>query len=149
MNLAKPSLLESRRRQRLLEPRIKCGTSQAEGERRHLKPAFEGFSGLCVGMERGPRFFVPARDTLQTALCPASKAIKACVGKRSPSCLAKSALPVSKRNQRGKRNRAMLFPGMDLELEERARTPGAWRGPGLRTQEKDTLIAKELSQLDR
>ena len=39
-----------------------------------------------------------------------------------PFCLAKSALRVSKRNQRGKRRSTILN-------DERARTPGAWRGP--------------------
>ena len=47
---AKPSLLERRRRQRLLEP--------GSGRDSHLKPAIEGSSGWCAGWERGLMVFV-------------------------------------------------------------------------------------------
>jgi len=103
---AQPSLLESRRRQRLLEP--------GSGRDSHLKPAIEGFSGWCAGWERGPRFFVRLRSSLPDQHDPASRAIKACVGwppcgdSLKPYCLAKSALLVSKRSQRGKRGSTIL-----------------------------------------
>ena len=97
---AKPSLFESRRRQRLLEP--------GSGRDSHLKPAIEGSSGWCAGWERGPMVFVRLRSTLPDKHDPASRAIKACVGWLKPCCLAKSVLLVSKRSQRGKRETTIL-----------------------------------------
>ena len=101
--------------------------SRAEGERNHLQPALEGFLGLCGAGARREVLGFLAPERLPT-LCPAERAIKACVGEAPwggdrlrHRCPAKPALLVSKR--------------FNMASEERVRTPAAWRGPGLRTPE--------------
>jgi hypothetical protein len=85
---------------------------------------------------------VRLRSSLPDKHDPASRAIKACVGKRSPRCLAKSALLVSKRSQRVKRSSTILN-----DEGQGRRKPGGDPGCGRMKRLHAGIMGR--SQLDR